>query len=106
VSGQSQQVSVAENGTEQKPGDGVALPSGVDAAASDPEWQTGLAADAAPDMESNVSPMNSDEVKNEQEAGGGSDGAKPKRALRGRGICVVHVPDRTVCRVSSQSASQ
>jgi hypothetical protein len=29
VSGQSQQVSVAENGTEQKPGDGVALPSGV-----------------------------------------------------------------------------
>ncbi|GGX31736.1 SMC-Scp complex subunit ScpB [Undibacterium squillarum] len=53
VSGQSQQVSVAENGTEQKPGDGVALPSGVDAAASDPEWQTGLAADAAPDMESN-----------------------------------------------------
>lgn len=53
VSGQSQQVSVTENGTEQKPGDGVALPSGVDAAASDPEWQTGLAADAAPDMESN-----------------------------------------------------
>ena len=27
--------------------------------------------------------MNSDEVKNEQEAGGGSDSAKPKRALRG-----------------------
>lgn len=53
VSGQSQQVSVTENGTEQKPGDGVALPSGVDAAASDPEWQTGLVADAAPDMESN-----------------------------------------------------
>jgi segregation and condensation protein B len=53
VSGQSQQESATENGTEQKPGDGVALPSGVDAAASDPEWQTGLTADVAPDMESN-----------------------------------------------------
>ena len=53
VSGQSQEESATENGTEQKPGDGVALPSGVDAAASDPEWQTGLTADVAPDMESN-----------------------------------------------------
>ena len=55
VSGQPQAAVAAESeiGAEQKPGDGMVMPSGSDAATSDPELQTGAADTVTPVTELN-----------------------------------------------------